>query len=273
MARRAPRHGVRMGEGTRVTPIDLHLHTTFSDGDLAPADVLALAQARAVFHIGIADHVSRNSPKFLRTADAVAHYLAALEPLPVWRGAEFCWLDELWRTLPAVLLDRLDYRIGSNHAILLPDGALVTPWSTELPPGWEGRAQELMDRWVDELCRLVRTMPIDILGHGTTLPPALLAREPEIDAWWTEEREDRLLDALAERGVALEISNRYRVPHRRLLVKAKQRSVRFSLGSDGHRPDQIACLDWARAEAAAAGLDENDLFRPARPLPLSGSVC
>jgi len=254
-----------------VTPVDLHLHTTFSDGVLPPEEVVALAHRRGIRALGLSDHVSGTNPKFLGTPEAVERYLAALDPLPVWRGAEFCWLDDRWRTLPATLLDRFDYRIGSNHAIFLPDGAVLTPWSTRLPPGWEGRPHEAMEHWVDELCRLVRTMPIHIVGHGTAIPPALQVVDPEPEAWWTEAREDRLLDALAERGVALEISNRYRVPHLRLLRKAKARGVRLSLGSDAHRPDQIACLEWAMAQAEAAGLGESDFFRPARPLPNGGA--
>ncbi|MBM4124051.1 MAG: PHP domain-containing protein, partial [Nitrospira sp.] len=38
------------------TRIDLHLHTTHSDGSLSPADVLALAQKAGVSALAITDH-------------------------------------------------------------------------------------------------------------------------------------------------------------------------------------------------------------------------
>ena len=81
-----------------------------------------------------------------------------------------------------------------------------------------------------------------------------------MDAWWTAEREDRYVDALAASGVALEISNRYRLPHDRLLGKALQAGVRFSLGSDGHTRAQVAQLGWAEATARRVGITEREMF-------------
>ena len=85
-----------------------------------------------------------------------------------------------------------------------------------------------------------------------------------MDAWWTEEREDRYVEALAESGVALEISNRYRLPHDRLLRKAQQAGVRFALGSDGHTEAQVARLDWAVETARRVGITDAELFVPER---------
>jgi histidinol phosphatase-like PHP family hydrolase len=121
-----------------------------------------------------------------------------------------------------------------------------------------------MEHMVDNLCDLVRTMPVQIVAHSTLLPPALLALESDLHAWWTPEREDRYVEALAGSGVALEISNRYRLPHDRLLRKAKQAGARFSLGSDGHTAAQVARLDWATDAARRAGVTDADLFVPAR---------
>jgi histidinol phosphatase-like PHP family hydrolase len=64
--------------------------------------------------------------------------------------------------------------------------------------------------------------------------------------------------------VALEISNRYRLPHDRLLVKAREAGVRFSLGSDGHSERQVARLEWAAEAARRAGYTERELFVPER---------
>jgi histidinol phosphatase-like PHP family hydrolase len=111
---------------------------------------------------------------------------------------------------------------------------------------------------------MVRTMPIEIAAHSTLIPPALRALEPDVHAWWTEEREDRYVEALAESGVALEISNRYRLPHDRLLAKALEAGVRFSLGSDGHSEKQVAALDWAAETARRVGVTDRELFVPER---------
>ena len=243
---------------------DLHVHTTMSDGDLTLEQVVALAAERGV-EVGIADHIStRNAERFVATRGQLDDYLEAVGSAPVFLAGEFCWCDPLSADLPAEIMDRFDYRIGSNHGFSLPDGTWGSPWWKKLPEPWADRPQEVMDVMVANLCDLVRAMPIDIVAHSTFAPAALFEIEPDLDVWWTSEREDRFIDALTESGVALEISNRYRLPHDRLLRKAKQAGVRFTLGSDGHTDVQVARLDWAVDTARRLGIGDADLFVPER---------
>lgn len=243
---------------------DLHCHTDMSDGHLTLQQVVEVARERGV-QVGIADHVSSRSPRFMvATLGEVRAYQDALEDAPVFRSGEFCWCDEMWRELPAEVMERFDYRIGSNHGFWLPDGSTASPWWESLPAPWDGEPQRLMEIMVDNLCDLVRAMPIHIVAHSTLLPPALLALERDVHTWWTGEREDRYVDALRESGVALEVSNRYRLPHDRLLVKAREAGVRFSLGSDGHARHQVAALEWAADTARRVGFTEWEMFVPER---------
>lgn len=248
------------GARTALGSQDLHSHTTMSDGEVRLDEVVRLAQDRGVA-IGISDHVSsRNIERFVASGQEVREYLAAIEAQPVFVAAEFCWRDGLPFELPDSTMDRFDYRIGSNHGFLLPDGSWGSPWWKKLPDGWHDRPQELMESLVDELCQLVSTMPIEIVAHSTFMPVALFDFERDVHAWWTDVREDRFVDAVARSGVAMEISNRYRLPHDRLLRKAKEAGVTFSLGSDGHRRDQIAHLEWAVETARRVGIGEGDMF-------------
>jgi histidinol phosphatase-like PHP family hydrolase len=105
-------------------------------------------------------------------------------------------------------------------------------------------------------------MPIRIVAHPTLLAPALLDLDPEPEAWWTEEREDRFIEAAVAAGVAIEISNRYRLPHDRLLTKAREAGALFSLGSDAHHRHQVTRLDWAVAAARRAGITDRQIFEP-----------
>jgi histidinol phosphatase-like PHP family hydrolase len=246
---------------------DLHVHTTMSDGRLTLHEVVALAVERGV-QVGIADHVSARTPHLMVSSEAEFRaYLEALEGADVWRSAEFCWCDDFGLGLPDELLARLDYRVGSNHGFPLPGGGMGSPWWAALPEPWSARPQALMDAMVDELCRMVRTMPIQIAAHSTLTPPALYALEDDVAAWWTPEREDRYVQALARSGVALEISNRYRLPHDALLRKALEAGVRFSLGSDGHSREQVARLEWAAETARRVGITDRQLFVPERRRP------
>ncbi|CAN5866523.1 hypothetical protein BH23GEM3_BH23GEM3_19810 [soil metagenome] len=243
-------------------PQDLHVHTTMSDGDLPLHRVVEIARERGVT-LGIADHIStRNTARFVATEQALASYLGALEEFPVFRAGEFCWCDPLWDRLPEELRARFDYRVGSNHGFWLPDGSMASPWWKTLPAPWDERPEEFMDIMVHNLCDLVRTMSVEIVAHATLTPPALLELEPDVTAWWSGEREDRFVDAVVESGIAIEISNRYHLPHDRLLRKAKEAGARFSLGSDGHTEEQVARLDWAVDAARRAGITDADLFVP-----------
>jgi histidinol phosphatase-like PHP family hydrolase len=242
---------------------DLHCHTHMSDGKLTLDEVVAVAAERGV-QVGIADHVSTRYDWMVSTREKLDRYLDAIDGAPVFRSAEFCWCDTMWGELPDEVMARFDYRIGSNHGFRMPDGSVGSPWAESLPAEWKPRTEELMDIITANLCDLVRTMPIEIAAHSTLLPPALTRLEGDVHAWWTEEREDRYVDALAESGVALEISNRYRLPHDRLLVKAREAGVRFSLGSDGHAPHQVAALGWAAETARRVGVTDRELFVPER---------
>ncbi|CAN5844117.1 hypothetical protein BH23GEM8_BH23GEM8_10810 [soil metagenome] len=262
---RVPARSDREGVGSHdLGSLDLHVHTTMSDGDEPLWRVVEIAAERGVT-VGIADHVStRNPARFVATLDAMETYVEALEGAPVLRAAELCWCDRLYEQLPMELLARLDYMIGSNHGFSLPDGTMASPWWMELPEAWQGRADEVMELMVLNLCDLVREMPVQIVAHSTLMPPALLSLEPDLEAWWTEEREDRFVEATIQGEVAIEISNRYRLPHDRVLRKAKEAGATFSLGSDGHTEFQIARLDWAIAAAGRAGINRADLFVPER---------
>jgi len=235
-----------------------------SDGDLSLSEVVAIATSLGVT-VGIADHVSsRNQVLFVSSAERLERYLEALGGAPVLRSAELCWCDPFATGLAAEVLERFDYLVGSNHGFALPDGTFASPWWRALPEAWASRPDELMEIMVHNLCDMVRSMPIQIAAHTTLLPAALLTIEPDLHAWWTEEREDRFVEAVVRSGVALEISNRYRLPHPRFLRKARQAGARFSLGSDGHHRDQVAQLGWAVQAAREAGIGEAHLFVPQR---------
>ena len=250
------------GDETLLGTQDLHVHTTMSDGDLELHEVVALA-AQSGVKVGIADHVSARTPAaMVSSAESLDDYLHALSEADVFRSAELCWCDPFSTAAARDLAGRVDYLIGSNHGFALPDGALASPWWTSLPPAWADRPQEVVEIMVHNLCDLVRTMPIDIVAHSTLLPPAILGLESDVHAWWTEEREDRFIEATMGGGVAIEISNRYRLPHDRLLRKAREAGATFSLGSDGHHRDQVARLEWAIASARRAGIDDGQIFRP-----------
>jgi len=243
--------------GAPWQPLDCHAHTTLSDGSLAPSALVTMVRARGV-RPSIADHISRDVMSAVRTVAEVDAYLTEIEALPVARGGEFCWHDALWRELPPHLVGRFTHRLGSLHAIHLPGGGLVHMFQRGFPAGLTLDAY--MDAHVADLELFAAEMPVDILSHPTLLPLGL--RRLPLEELWTEEREERAVEALYRAGIAFEISNRYR-PHQRFVRRAVDRGVRISLGSDGHTPEQVGDLAFPLDLARRVGVRDEDLYDPA----------
>lgn len=238
-------------------PTDCHAHTTHSDGQLTPADLEAHVRNLGV-RPSVADHISRDTVTTVNSIDAIRLYLEDLERHDVLRGGEFCWQDDLWRELPDDLARRFTHRIGSLHGIHMPDGTVVHAFRAY--PA-ELTADAYMDALVDNLERLTREMPVDILAHPTLLPLPLYGHP--IEELWTEEREERAVDALRVAGIAFEVSNRYR-PHERFVRRAAERGVRLALGSDGHSREQTGDIAIPLAMARAVGVEDDEIYDPVR---------
>jgi len=202
-------------------PVDCHAHSTFSDGALTIEQVVECAAALGV-KPSVADHISRDVSRSITSIEQVQVYLDTLDQYDVLRAGEFCWHDSLWRELPAALVRRFTHRIGSLHAIRLPNGALVHAFSKRAPEGLT--IEQYMDAHTDTLEQFAREMPVDIIAHPTlvTLP----FRGVDTDTLWSEERETRVVNALFDADIAFEISSRYPA-HERLVQRAIDRGLRL----------------------------------------------
>lgn len=239
-------------------PVDCHAHTTFSDGQLSVDELIARANDRGVVPT-VSDHMSRDAYRGLGSVEEIRAYLDVLERHDVLRSGEFCWHDSLWRELEPDLVARFTHRVGSLHAVRLPDGTLVHAFRRQMPDGLAVDAY--MRAHLASLETLASEMPIDVLAHPTLVTLAFRELEPE--SIWTEDHETRMADALYRAGIAFEISNRY-PPHRRLLERMRDRGVRFSLGSDGHTSAQVADVAKPLETARALGVPDHELYDPRR---------
>ena len=237
-------------------PLDCHAHTTWSDGALDVAALAALVRERGA-RPSVSDHLSGDVAGAVDSVARVRDYLDDLARHDVLRGGEFCWHDALWRELPDDVVVRFTHRVGSLHAIHLPDGTRVHMFQRRLPEGLAPDAY--MEAHVAELERFAREMPVDILAHPTLLP--LPWRDRPLEEMWTEAREERAVAALARAGIAFELSNRYR-PHARFVRRAAAAGVRLSLGSDGHSVEQVGDVAEPLAMARRAGVADEALYDP-----------
>lgn len=237
-------------------PIDCHAHTTMSDGAL-PVDALVETALTRGVRPSVADHISRDVRGAVKSVTAVRAYLDELDRHDVARGGEFCWHDDLWRELPDDVMARFTHRVGSLHGVWTAAGTLVHAFSGTLPDGLTPASY--VDILLDNLERLAREMPVEILAHPTLLPIPFRRLPPE--QVWSEAQEERAVRALAAAGIAMEVSARYR-PHERLVARAHDAGVRLALGSDGHTREQVANLEYPLALVRRLGVPDDALYDP-----------
>lgn len=220
------------GEGLRqLLRGDCHLHSDWSDGG-SPIEEMGRTAARLGHSwAALTDHSPRLtvanglSPERLREQLAV---VAALNerwaPFRLLTGIECDILDDGSLDQEPELLEQLDVVVVSVHSKLRMDAGPMTR----------------------RMVAAVRNPHADILGHCTgRLITGRGRPESAFDA-------DAVFAACAESGTAVEINSRPERldPPRRLLRRAVEAGVLFSLDTDAHAPGQ---LDWqiygcARAE-------------------------
>ncbi|MEV8553564.1 PHP domain-containing protein [Streptomyces glaucescens] len=225
----APRRG---GEALRaLLRGDCHLHSDWSDGG-SPIEEMGRAAIRLGHEwAALTDHsprltVARGlSPDRLREQlDVVAALNEKWAPFRLLTGIECDILEDGSLDQEPELLDRLDVVVVSVHSKLRMDARSMTR----------------------RMVAAVRDPHADVLGHCTgRLVTGRGRPESEFDA-------EAVFAACAEAGTAVEINSRPERldPPRRLLRRAVEAGVLFSIDTDAHAPGQ---LDWqingcARAE-------------------------
>jgi len=214
---------------------DCHLHSDWSDGG-SPIEEMGRTAARLGHEWAVlTDHsprltVARGlSPERLREQlDVVAALNETWAPFRLLTGIECDILDDGSLDQEPELLERLDVVVVSVHSKLRMDARAMTR----------------------RMVAAVRNPHADVLGHCTGR--LLIGRNGGATRPESDFDADEVFAACAESGTAVEINSRPERldPPRRLLRKAVDAGVLFSIDTDAHAPGQ---LDWqingcARAE-------------------------
>lgn len=240
---------------------DLHVHSIFSDGTMAPVEIADKARLNS-FSAGLADHCLFYGPK---TTEAFQKYMAAVRATDLYMGLEV----DLGRPvdLPAFIARELDYVIGSIHHLALAEGqVLFSPYfkarrfgtSYEFPCEL-GDPRDSLNAIADLIVSRLETDPVDILGHATVLPAcAVLGDEQAFSRDWSA----RVIRAAVENGVAIEISGLWKAPHREFLEMSLEEGATFALGSDAHDERGLFDIEYPVRMVEQLGIPEFRLFVP-----------
>lgn len=119
--------------------------------------------------------------------------------------------------------------------------------------------EQFMDMLVEKIETIVSKEPVDLYVNPTFLPNVI---SDQYDSLWTPERMDRVINALINNDVALEINARYRIPSMEFIKRAKAAGVMFSLGTNNAGARDVGRLEYCLEAIEEAGLTPEDIFLP-----------
>lgn len=119
--------------------------------------------------------------------------------------------------------------------------------------------QKFMDNLVGKVEQLAATKGVNIYGEATALPADLKA---DYNTLWTEDRMDRVIKALRDGSVAMEINDRLQVPSAAFIKRAKSAGVKFTFGGGNTGPADLGRLAYCIAMISECQLRPSNLWFP-----------
>ncbi|WP_254543228.1 PHP domain-containing protein [Halomarina pelagica] len=232
---------------------DYHVHSTYSDGSFLRWMVRA-AERAGLEGVGIADHCNVSERESMVAAKRDHGFNLDLTHERRRSAIERVREDAAIDIFDAVELDydprdedairrfldgnEFDYAIGSVHTVddlNVQVPSLFDDWS-------ESDRRDLTDDYFDGLVALIESELFEIAAH-----PDLLERNPNLRGFATDEHYRRVAEAF-ERSRTVPELNAGRVlrdygefsPRPAFLSVLREYDVAVTLGSDSHRPDEIA---------------------------------
>jgi hypothetical protein len=236
---------------TNTPLMDLHIHLK---GDLTMERALEHARKYG-FTYGIACNCGLQTG--YETDESLRDFLSTYEKPPQTylgmqaEGRE--WTDIFSKKT----MNQFDYVFTDAMTWTNDNGKRMRLWikeETEI-----GNPENFMDQLVDRIVDIVKNEPIDVYVNATYLPDEINAM---YDQLWTEERMDRVINALVESGVALEISARYKIPSAAFIRRAKDAGVKFTFGTNNTGSDDLGRLEYCLEMVEACEITANDFWFP-----------
>ncbi len=229
--------------------INYHIHLK---GDLTLEKALAHSRETGVFY-GIAANAGLNFP--ITNDQGINDYIKRMEGQPCFVGMQAEGRE--WPTLfSKEAIAKFDYIFTDAMTIVDHRGKRARLWMPEevdIPD-----KQAFMELLVRTIEQILDNEPVDIYANPTYLPDMLIK---QYDTLWTPQRLKRVIDAAARNGVAIEISNRLKLPKADFIRQAKQRGIKFTLGTN-NVDSKLGREEYALQMIRQCGLKPGDMFLP-----------
>ncbi len=230
--------------------VDLHVH---AKGGLTLEDALALSRKTGI-NFGIAVNCGLGFP--ITKDEDIDAFLKTMAGVPVFVGMQAEGRE--WVTLFSKdAVARFDYVFTDAMTFTDQRGRRMRLWmKNEVEVG---DPQAFMDMLVGKIVGILDGEPINIYVNPTFLPEVIAA---QYDTLWTEERMQKVVDALARNRIALEINSRYRIPSAAFIRKAKKAGVKFTLGTNNTGSGDLGRSEYGLQMVRECGLTWQDMWLP-----------
>lgn len=237
---------------TLVEKIDLHIHTSFSDGNYTVDEAVKIAEMKGLKVLAITDHYSDLHYRPNRiTRSQFSKYVQTLNKFTVLKGIEVEIFQDGTVSISKKKGNELDFVIGGLHSI-----NNIKFWG-DSNPIWN------LKRFVETVrVALIKAMEsgiLDIIAHVSLFPDTIRKRTQRVlpNEWIKS-----VVDACCDEGVAVELNCAWKVPDERFVDFCVKKGVKMSIGSDAHRRLMIGKTEYAVNLIKRMKIPEDLLFLP-----------
>ncbi len=232
-----------------IPVVDYHVHIK---GGLTMDEALHISSSLGV-NYGIAANCGLNFP--IQSNEELEDYLNSIEGLPIFKAMQAEGREWVNMFSPD-LIAGFDYAFTDAMTWTNTNGKRMRLW---IPEETEvGDPEDFMEQLVAQIEKIA-TEPISIYVNPTFLPKEIEDRYEEL---WTDERVDRVIKALKDNGVALELNSRLKLPGGKFIQRAKEEGVKFAMGTNNTSAENLGQLDWSLEMLHEFNLQTKDMFLP-----------
>ena len=232
--------------------IDLHIHTSYSDGENTIGEILRVIELKGLSVVAITDHYSefRKLPKRM-SVNQFLRYLDALKGTRVLKGVEAEILENGNVSISKRNADLCDLVIGGLHRF-----HNRVFWKDPRPI-WDSKG--FIEDIRMTLIKAMETGLLDVLAHSTWLPWGIRHKTDQLITMdWVES----IVDVAKDQEVAIEISGAWKVPDESFIQVCIHRGVKLSVGSDAHTASSVGGVSYSLKLLKRTGVPKKLLFVP-----------
>lgn len=244
-------NAVKNDYGFPLTDLHVHLANNFGIDQIMDISRRTNVQFGIVVNPGYGVSDDRSLKNFIDKLRPYPVYIGLQPMTPGWSSA---FSPETINQLDYVLMDAQTIPNGNSY------NDVLRIWNFDT---YIDEPEKFMNIYMSHILGVINSKePLTIFGWPLFLP-VCIARD--YYTLWTDERMQKIIEALKTKNIHIEINDIARTPHEKFISIAKEQGLKFTFGSDT-RDNKAGRLDYCKYVAKKCNLKGEDFFVPKRIL-------